>query len=89
MIRRRLRKAQCSITFLNEAGMTLSSRGIMGILAHDTWKSLEFNLDVGSIRALPPVAMPSLHLQAIGRGYCREGPVAKHNFPTSNTLSYP
>jgi hypothetical protein len=37
------------ITFLNKAGMTLSCRGSKKILAHDTWKSLEFNLDVGSI----------------------------------------
>jgi hypothetical protein len=37
------------ITFLNKAGVTLSCRGSKKILAHDTWKSLEFNLDVGSI----------------------------------------
>jgi hypothetical protein len=38
-----------NITFLNKAGMTVSCRGSKKILAHDTCKSLEFNLDVGSI----------------------------------------
>jgi hypothetical protein len=34
---------------LNKAGVTLSCRGSKKIPALDTWKSLEFNLDVGSI----------------------------------------
>jgi hypothetical protein len=37
------------ITFLNEARVTLSCRGSKKIPAPDTWESLEFNLDVGSI----------------------------------------
>jgi hypothetical protein len=37
------------ITFLNKAGVTLSYRGSKKILAPDTWESLKFNLDVGSI----------------------------------------
>jgi hypothetical protein len=44
--------AQCHttfITFLNKAIVTLYCRGSKKILALDTWKSLEFNLDVGSI----------------------------------------
>jgi hypothetical protein len=36
------------ITFLNKATVTLSCRGSKKIPALDTWKSLEFNLDVGS-----------------------------------------
>jgi hypothetical protein len=38
-----------TITFLNKIGVTLSCRGSKKIPALDTWKSLEFNLDVGSI----------------------------------------
>ena len=39
----------CLITFLNRAGVTLSCRGSKKIHATHTWKSLEFNLDVGSV----------------------------------------
>jgi hypothetical protein len=34
-----------------------------------------------ALRALPPVATPSLHLQATGRGYCREGARGQVQFP--------
>jgi hypothetical protein len=37
------------ITFLNKAGVTLSCRGSKKIPTPDTWESLKFNLDVGSI----------------------------------------
>jgi hypothetical protein len=33
------------------------------------------------VRALPPVATPSLYLQATGRGYCREGARGQAQFP--------
>jgi hypothetical protein len=43
------------ITFLNKAGVTLSCRGSKKIFAPDTWESLEFNLDVGSIKVIVPI----------------------------------
>jgi hypothetical protein len=52
------------ITFLNKAGVTLSCRGSKKILARDTWKSLEFNLDVGSITLCLVLQLFMLELMA-------------------------
>jgi hypothetical protein len=38
-----------TITFLNKARVTLSCRSSKKIPTPDTWESLEFNLDIGSI----------------------------------------
>ena len=53
-----------TITFLNKAGVTLSCRGSKKIPVPDTWSSLEFNLDVGSITLYLVVQLFMLELMA-------------------------
>jgi hypothetical protein len=55
------------ITFLNKAGVTLSCRGSKKIPAPETWESLEFNLDVGSITLC---LVPQLFMLELMAAWC-------------------
>jgi hypothetical protein len=55
------------ITFLNKAGVTLSCRCSKKIHAPDTWESLEFNLDVGSITLC---LVPQLFMLELMAAWC-------------------
>jgi hypothetical protein len=52
---------------LNKAIVSLYCRGSKKILALDTWKSLEFNLNVGSIA---PCLVPQLFMLELMATYC-------------------
>jgi hypothetical protein len=55
------------ITFLNKARLTLSRRSSKKIPAPDTWESLEFNLDVGSITLY---LVPQLFMLELMAAWC-------------------